>query len=403
MNKKLCLSIVISLICMPKSFASDAIVDAINEAKVSGEIKSLYFSQDFSDSSGKQTSSIWTNGGEFKLVSGDFHGFSLSSSLQVVDVTWRDDVDDAYKTSMSADGAVLSEAYLSYDFSNANTRVHLGRRYLAMPLLGGSSAQSVTESYEAYLITDRSLPQTVIVAGKIDRYQARTDFKSTTPFTQAKADAKGKPGEFLDIGEYGMYSLYMSNTSIANTNVQVHLVETQGIAFMGYADMFYQFDTRFKPYIGGQYYKTVYHDNTLGQDSDMLGLKLGVELIDNLDLFTGYNKTNDNGKVLHGLGNNAYANFTTTTKTSGDTGFEAGSNSLQLGVAYQIDSVKVKYRWTNFNPLDEEGGMTEHTLNLSYQFESLKQVSAMMDYSVMTFDNDARSMTDLRTKLIYRF
>ena len=190
---------------------------------------------------------------------------------------------------------------------------------------------------------------------------------------------------------------------MANTKVQVHLVETQGIAFMGYADMLYQFDTRFKPYIGGQYYKTVYHDNNLGQDSDMLGVKLGIELIEHLDLFTGYNKTNDDGKVLHGLGNNAYANFTTTTKTSGDTGFEAGSNSLQLGVAYQTDSIKVKYRWTNFNPLDEEGGMTEHTLNLSYQFESLKQLSAMRDYSVMSFDNDARSMTDLRTKLIYRF
>lgn len=401
MNNKLYLTFAIAIIFSPKSFASDTISDAINDAKLSGKIKSLYFSQDFSDRSGKQDSSIWTNGGEFKLISGDFHGLSLSSSLQVVDVTWIDDFDDAYKTSMSADGAVLSEAYLGYGI--ASTSVRLGRQYLAMPLLGGSSAQSITESYEAYLITDRSLPQTVIVAGKINRYQARTDFKSTAPFTQAKVDAKGKPGEFLDIGDHGMYSLYMSNTSMANTKVQVHLVETQGIAFMGYADMLYQFDTRLKPYIGGQYYKTVYHDNNLGQDSDMLGVKLGIELIEHLDLFTGYNKTNDDGKVLHGLGNNAYANFTTTTKTSGDTGFEAGSNSLQLGVAYQTDSIKVKYRWTNFNPLDEEGGMTEHTLNLSYQFESLKQLSAMLDYSVMSFDNDARSMTDLRTKLIYRF
>ena len=130
------------------------------------------------------------------------------------------------------------------------------------------------------------------------------------------------------------------------------------------------------------------------------GLKIGAKVAD-IDLFAGYTSTNDDGDVVRGLGQGAYAQYTATTKTAGANAFKAGTDSWQIGAGYTFDKLKTKLRYSEFDQPTANADLDEITLNLQYTIS--KNLKAQLDYSILDYENDINDATDLRTRLIYSF
>lgn len=109
-------------------------------------------------------------------------------------------------------------------------------------------------------------------------------------------------------------------------------------------------------------------------------------------------------RVFRGIGQGAYYQFTTTTKTAGVNAFEAGTDSYQLGVGYKYNQLDGKLRFTSFNNPEVGKDLDEWTLNLVYGFSGdFKNCLVSVDFSVLDYENNDKDATDLRTKFIYKF
>ncbi len=394
MKKIANISLIASLAISSSSlFAADSISEAFTNGKFKGELKSFYYAQTF-DSPTTKDSSIWANGGSFNYVTDTYKGISLGGTFQTSHVTSIDDESSKTKSSMDAQGSVLSEAYFQYNLNN--TTFKGGRQFITTPLLAGSGSRLIKESFEAYLLANTDIPNTTIVAGKVTKYQQRTDFTTTAPFTSANTGANGGPGEFEKIGTDGINTLYIKNTSIPNLTAQFQYADAVDIADLIYVDAKYNFGPA---YVAAQYYDTNY-DASSSTDSSMYGIKIGAKIAD-IDLFAGYTSTDDDGDVVRGLGQGAYAQYTATTKTAGANAFNAGTDSWQIGAGYTFDKLKTKLRYSQFDQPTANADLDETTLNLQYTFN--KNLKVELDYSILDYEATNSDATDLRTRLIYSF
>ncbi len=396
MKKFAKISLIASLAISSSSlFAADSISEAFTNGKFKGELKSYYFAQNF-DGAGKNDSSIWVNGGMFNYVTDSYKGITLGGTFQTSHVTSIDDDDGKTAGSIDAQGSVLSEAYLQYNFNN--TTFKGGRQFVKTPLLAGSGSRLIKESFEAYLLANTDIPNTTIVAGVVTKYQTRTDKSSygDNSFVNFDTNGTGEPGDFYKIGPDGVRTIYVKNTSIPNLTAQLQYADVVDVATDIYLDAKYNLGP---VYVAAQYYDTNY-DASTSEDSSMYGLKVGAKVAD-IDLFAGYTSTDDANDVVRGIGQGAYAHYTATTKTAGVNAFKAGTDSWQIGAGYTFDKLKTKLRYSEFDQPTANADLDEITLNLQYTIS--KNLKAQLDYSILDYENDINDATDLRTRLIYSF
>ncbi len=175
-----------------------------------------------------------------------------------------------------------------------------------------------------------------MTTGWVSKYQTRTDKSSygDNAFVKFEINGTGRPGDFYDVGDDGMWILSLKNSSLGGLDVQAQYAnvvdEVRGI----YADAKYSFDAAYRPYVAAQYYHTDWDDAAM-ENNDLIGLKAGVRLpaLAGVDLFAGYTTAGGNtgdARVFRGLGPGAYYNYTATTKTAGAGAFEAGTDTYQL-------------------------------------------------------------------------
>lgn len=389
------------------TFANDdttSLVEAFKQGTVKGQLKSYYYAQTF-DGDGLNDSQIWVNGGILTYKTAGFYGFRLGGTFQASVVGHKNDDDGKTAGSMDADGAVLSEAYLSYTF--LNTKFDGGRQFVSTPLVAGSGSRLIKESFEAYLLSNEDIPDTVLTAGWIRKYQTRTDKSSYGDnwFVDYDQNGSGDPGDFYDVGDDGMLIFYARNSSVKNLQVQAQYGNVLDQVAGFYADAKYTIDVQFKPYVAGQIYYTDYDDSTKDSNS-LYGFKGGVNIAD-FEIFAAFTSAaGDEGeaRVFRGLGQGAYYNYTSTTKTAGAPAFEAGTDSYQIGGSYKFEKLATMLRYTVFdNPADNQD-LDEYTLNASYALSGWAEgFGIAVDFSILDYENNQKDATDLRTRLTYTF
>lgn len=380
------------------------LIEMFSKGKVDGSLRSYFFVQTF-DGDGKNNSRIWANGGRLGYSTGTLYGVRFGGEFQASFVGSKDDEDGKTAGSMDADGAVLSEAYLQYDLGN--TTFKGGRQHYASPLVADSGSRLIKESFEMYFLRNTDIPDTEVTAGWVSKYQTRTDKSQygDNAFVKYETNGSGRPGDFYDVGDDGMWILYLKNSSLKNLALQAQygnvVDEVQGF----YADAKYSFASDYKPYVAAQYYYTDW-DDSAKDSNDLIGFTAGANVV-GVDVFAGYTTAGGSAgdeRVFRGLGQGAFFNYTTTTKTAGAGAFEADTDSYQVGVGYEYDRLNSKLRYTTFdNPVDG-ADLDEWTLNLLYTFGGkFENLSVSVDFSVLDYENDDNDATDLRTRLIYTF
>jgi len=361
------------------AFAADSISEAFSNGTLKGALKSYYFAQSFDGAT--KDSSIWVNGGSLNYVTDSFNGLVLGATLQTSHVASIDDEDNKTKGTLDASGSVLSESYVEYTYEN--TSIKGGRQFVTTPMIAGSGSRLIKESFEAYLIKNTDLPDTTIVAGLITKEQKRTD-------------NDGKVGEFNKIGNDGIQTVYVTNTSISNLAVKFQYADFVDDQVNLYLDTKYDFGPA---YVSAQYLDTNYDDGSK-ESGSLFGLKVGTK-ISAVDLFAAYTSSDDKGDIFHGIGGGSFSQYTSTTKSSGEDALIADTDAWQVGAGYTYKKLKMKARYSSFDRAQENEDLEEITLNFEYKFN--KTLKAQLDFSILDYEASNEDKTDLRTRIIYSF
>jgi|GEM_PF-2000584 len=304
MKKFSCLSLIASL-AVATPLLADTLSEALEKLEVKGEIKTAYVDSNFLGAA--KSDNALAIGGNLGIVTGDFNGFKAGLTFQTSTVL-TDDTNNNNTTPFSvngvskrvdffnASGSVLSESYLEYSISNTSLKV--GRQFIYTPLVstgleGKSSESIIKDSFEAYLLTNTDLPNTTIVAGYVDKWQAQSD-------------GNGNVGDFTNVQD-GAYTIYAKNDSIENLTLQAQYLDIDGTTTAGDRDaLYFQADYKLGAHtISAQYLKSTDKSQAANaQDGQLYGLKATGPLgLGKLGYLVAYNSSTDNnGAVFTGAG-----------------------------------------------------------------------------------------------------
>lgn len=272
------LSLVASL-ALTSSLYADSLSDAFANTKFKGEIKTEYANSNFLGNNDSDT--IWAVGGNINAVTGDFYGFSAGATFQTSSILSDDNNNGVFVNDLDASGTALSEAYIEYKISN--TSLKAGRQFITTPLLSTSvetksSETLLKDSFEAYVLTNTDIPNTTLVAGYVDKYQANTN-------------GAGDIGDFENTTlEDGAYTVYAKNTSIENLTLQAQYIDVDSSTNTNDRNaLYFQADYSIAGHtVSAQYLSSEQNDD----DAKLWGLKSTGPLgIGKLAYLVAYNST----------------------------------------------------------------------------------------------------------------
>jgi len=258
--------------------------DALKNGKFTAALRTFYFDRSFDeDKTEKPDAKALTFGGIIKYESAAYYGFKFGlahySSTRLGNIFTRE---EGKGTSiLGRDGenlAFLGEAYLQYDIGN--TMLKVGRQQLSTPLMQNHDLRILPSVYEAAIIRNKDIPDTMIEIGFVDRY---------TGFTS-------KENAFLDkkTGKDGLAYISASNKSIENLTLRAQyidaLTDTNARQSYSYADAKYSLPFGTNTYLKAQIGANTYLE---GKDSTLFGAKIGTTM-GMFSIAALYDKISDN-------------------------------------------------------------------------------------------------------------
>ena len=233
-----------------------------------------------------------------KYVTGDFNGLKAGiayyGSHRLGSIFTREEGTGTSILGRSGeDLSFLGEAYLEYCLycvggGLSNTTIKVGRQQLATPLIQNHDLRILPSVYEAAVIKNEDIKDTLVELGYVKRY---------TGFTS-------KDNRFNDYnakwGEDGLGYISIKNSTIPNLSVRAQYVmplsdedkagNTIKIDDYKYIDAKYALPFGEKTYIKAQYGGNAYN---VGEDSTLYGVKAGTTF-GMFDVAVLYDKVDDN-------------------------------------------------------------------------------------------------------------
>ena len=243
--------------------------DALKNGQFTAKLITFYFDRTFDeDNTGKPDARALTFGGIIKYESAAYHGFKFGlahySSTRIGNIFTREEGKGTSILGHSGeDLAFLGEAYLQYNVGN--TMFKVGRQQLSTPLIQNHDLRILPSVYEAAIIRNKDIPDTMVEVGYVDRY---------TGFTS-------KDNRFTDkkTGKDGLAYISFTNKSIQNVSLRGQYVKalTDSVSreTYSYLDAKYSVPMGKNTYIKAQYGGNTYLNE---EDSTLFGAKIGTTL-----------------------------------------------------------------------------------------------------------------------------
>lgn len=397
---KLSLAVIAVVGLTTSSFAADTLSDAFKNGKVTGELKAYYFANE--DSTGDRDS-IFNAGLMLNYKTATLNGFGLNFTAQGNNAPFADKgAKSDYNGSMYGSGAVLSEAYLSYNIGKTTAQV--GRMFLSTPLIAGSGSRLTREAFEGVSVVNTDLPDTTLIAAYVQKFQARTN-RDGNIGKFSKTIATGSSGRYLL--DDGAYTVAAINKSVSGLTLTAAYADVIDFAKLAYAEVAYEGKVSNVGYnLAAQYYYNNIDDKVVavGEDDTInaFGLKAGLSF-KGVNAYVAYSKTsNDNvkdGSLFSGLGNGADNLFTDSTISS--PGYVQNADAYAADLNYDITSaanVGARYVEVDFN--DGSKGSYSSVYG-SYALDgALKNLKLGVQYESRGKDDDGQ---DLWFKANYKF
>ena len=377
---KLSLAAIVVAGLASSSFAADTLADAFKEGKVSGALKAYYFDRD----NGATSEGIFNTGLMLNYKTGSFYGFGLNFTGQTNHAPFASVAEKAvFVGDEYGSGAQLSEAYVSY--TGGKTTVLVGRMFLDTPLVASSGSRMVKQAFEGAAVINTDLPNTTLIAGYVQKFQARTD-------------GAGNIGEFDKFNKDGAYTVAAINKSITGLTLTGAYADVLDVAQVAYAEAAYEGKaSNFTYGLAAQYYYTDYEG---GVDTNLVGVKATVG-VGPVTAYAAYTKTDDAAAVTPGLGGGADLAYTGSVIMSDS--YAINTEAYKIGADYAINAqatVGAAYTVTDDEGV-ANGKISYVSLTGSYAFDgALKNFSLGAEYDKAGKDGDG---DELRVKATYKF
>ena len=433
------------------SFAADTLADAFKNGKVSGELRAWYFDKDSDklDSSSsptkvmkdtEKTGSILNTVAILNYVTDTFYGFNLGATFQASAAPFADaEGKTAYASDMYGSGAVLSEAYLGYTIGKTNAKI--GRQYISTPLVSSSSSRIVKESFEGATIVNTDVPATTLMAGFVDKFQARTSY-------QTKGDVGGDAPSFekraifngisaSDTYQFDdAYTIAVINKSVPNLTLTGQFATFNDVVVSNtkdvnlyYADVDYILPmSGFKLgfYLNHRGSKTDLRNdatnanNTIYYDGSQTAGRISISELAGFGLaFTAATNSKDDA-VIAGMGNGSASSTATLVKASSPS-LRANTDSYRIDFTYDFSKLGLtglkgilQYAEANQDRVKQATTSADYTSyagGIMYAVPALKGLSLELIYEqqeieTTRYSNNTKFTADLdelRFKANYKF
>jgi len=313
--------------------AAEDLSSMFTEGKVSGQIRMFSIDRTYQGSAGNSLHRNGTAlGGHLKFETGDYKGLKAAvgfyttnhiASSPTVDPTLFGENNDGY--------SIIGEAYLQY--TRQNTTFKGGRQTLETPMAGGDDARMIRNLFEAYILTNKDIKDTTLIAGHITKFAQGTFGRAYSSSSAANqllsitsgysyVDPKNQVGHFENIGTYalgqstsGISLASVTYSGVKNLKVQLwdyYAYDILNVVY-GQADFSWKclLNDNVHPFISGQFIK----ENDVGNKyaGTLNGLywaaKIGAK-VENFAAYVAYSQTSDNSASEAAAGGTANAIIT---------------------------------------------------------------------------------------------
>ncbi|MDD2383980.1 MAG: OprD family outer membrane porin [Sulfurospirillaceae bacterium] len=395
---KLSLAAIVVAGLATSTFAADTLADAFKNGKVSGAVQAYYWTKD----DGSKDADIFTTGIDLSYQTASFYGFAFKATFQSSSAPFVDkDGKDMFKGDMWGSGAQLSEAYLSY--SIGKTTALVGRMYLDTPLVASSGSRMNKQSFEGAAVINTDLPNTTLIAGYVQAYQARTDGKGNFGKFAKEFNTGSGYADGVRV-EDGAYTLAAINKSIKGLTLTAAYADVIDIIQVAYAEAAYEGTAgNFTYGLAAQYYYNNADNSIVSENNNLFGVKASLGY-NAFGAYVAYSKVNDKagtlGGVVSGLGGGADLAYTGSPILSDS--YANDTEAYKVGVTYAImknANIGVNYTNNEIDSANTEYGYT--AVEADYSFEgALKGLSGAFIYEDGSKDSDSSAM---RLNLNYKF
>ncbi|MDD2652855.1 MAG: OprD family outer membrane porin [Sulfurimonas sp.] len=244
MKKYIALSAVaMSFVAAASLNGADDLSGMFSGGKASGQIREFSISRtmDYSNPAlNDYTRNANAIGGYLKYETADFKGLSFGAAFYTTNGFFNDspktdytEVDPTLLGENNDNYSMLGEAYIQYKM--ANTTFKAGRQRLDTPMLGSDDARMVPNLFEAYVLTNKDIANTTLMAAHVTKFAQGTFGRaygaggilgSTAGYSSW--DASNQVGEFKNMGTYAANEStdgvsILSATHTFNKNLKVQL------------------------------------------------------------------------------------------------------------------------------------------------------------------------------------
>ncbi|PHS57259.1 MAG: hypothetical protein COB17_06605 [Sulfurimonas sp.] len=258
-----------------------SIINALKDGKFSFKTRTFYMIRTFESTAttpSKDSAEALTFGGILKYESAAWNNFKVGLAYYGNHSLGFFDRADGVGTSNLQTGngnqagddiTFLGEAYLQYN--NANTMIKVGRQQLATPLIQNHDLRALPSVYEAAIIRNKDIPNTMIELGYVRAYSGFVSRDSRFNDYNSKWGKDGlayisfKNTSIDDLSVRGQYIIAIDDQSKSATNIAVEDYK--------YLDAKYNLSFGTKTYLKAQYGGNGYQD---ADDSTMYGVKVGT-------------------------------------------------------------------------------------------------------------------------------
>ncbi|MDK9693782.1 MAG: OprD family porin [Sulfurimonas sp.] len=243
MKKYIALSAVaMSFVAAASLNAADDVSSMFAEGKVSGQLREFSISRtmDYSNPAlNDYTRNANAIGGYLKYETAALKGLSLGTAFYTTNGFLNDStktdytqVDQTLLGKNNENYSMLGEAFIQYKM--ANTTFKAGRQKLDTPMLGSDDARMLPNLFEAYVLTNKDIANTTLMAGHVSKFAQGTFGRaygaggilgSTAGYSSW--DALNQVGEFKNMGTYAVNKSTDGVSMVSATYVMSEALKVQ--------------------------------------------------------------------------------------------------------------------------------------------------------------------------------
>lgn len=411
-----------SMLVMSANAHAETLSDALNNGKVSGELRTIFINSSYTDANSQagplDNNNLGSTALQLNYDSGDFYGFKAGVGIQAGKdfQLHKDASEDDSRATVSATSVYRAFVDYQFDESKTRTQVRVGRQSIVSPLLMDSGMYPMRDAWNGVTVTNQDIPNTTVQFAYIKDWVKRYGSDSNGGAVQEDFHFKDP-----------LYSLHVKNQSVKDLSLEAQYLTTDQAGAIGDPPTTLNTQGFSNYYTRAEYKLPVQHPVTVGvmhaganfkdpaeKDTTLSGIKLETK-VKNVGVNVAYTTVADDNDYPGTLGH--VPNFQTFNNLLVNDDMFAGTKiaSVKISPDLKVAGLKTSLSYAKYkqsaagisNSVTNMDGASELGLDIKYDMPRVKGLSARLGLAKVDYSLDNPALDDkmdyARLHLNYKF